>query len=342
MITPAPTTATASGLRPSRMAGSTNSRSTAKLTTMRRERGQPAPSPEDDDRGGEQPGEPEQRAAALEVDDLVRRRIVRVAARPAEHDRVADGEARRARFERHELGERRPGARPVGHPDVELRAAALPVPGGAVGCLHGRDVAVHRLDGRGGGSRPAGRAEQHHRDQRSERARHQQHREQQPDATSGSGGRMSVPVADVEILATAVDPVLRLGVLRCGPGVGRAAAPRRPSGSPARCPTSRPPRCRLGWLLRCVLGGLLGRRRWRRRRRRGVGGDRGDPERVRGQLARVGTDPPAGGGSRTGTGRTAQGHRAILGQRVGRSAGTPVWEVPWARLPARALRRGPD
>ena len=103
MITPAPTTATASGSAAVQDRRQHEQQQHPEADGQRGQRGEPAPAAEDQHRGGEQRREPEQRAAALEVDDLVGAGVVGVAARPAEHHGVADGEARRARLDRHEL-----------------------------------------------------------------------------------------------------------------------------------------------------------------------------------------------------------------------------------------------
>ena len=56
----------------------------------RGQRREPAPPAQRQHGGGEQPRQPPQRPAALEVDDLVGAGVVRVAAGPGQHDRVAD------------------------------------------------------------------------------------------------------------------------------------------------------------------------------------------------------------------------------------------------------------
>ena len=124
MIRQAPTTATQSGLWPARMAGRTNISSTTKLSAERGQRREAPPAAQRQHGGGEQPRQPPQRPAALEVDDLVGARVVGVAAGPGQHHRVADREPRGAGLDGDELHEIPPCPRPVGHVDDERDASA--------------------------------------------------------------------------------------------------------------------------------------------------------------------------------------------------------------------------
>ena len=128
MIRQAPTTATQSGSWPARIAGRTNISSTTKLSAERGQRREAPPAAQRQHGGGEQPRQPPQRPAALEVDDLVGARVVGVAARPGQHHRVADREPRGAGLDGDELHEVAARPRPVGHVDDERDAPAAVAP----------------------------------------------------------------------------------------------------------------------------------------------------------------------------------------------------------------------
>ena len=245
-----------SGLRPARIAGSTNSSSTPKLDAERRQRGEPAPAAEDQHRRGEQRREPGQRAAALEVDELVGAGVVRVAARPAEHDGIAHREARACRARAGRAGRGR--GPPAGRRSCATTSAAhrpCPSPGeqsaASAAVTWPRTGCCSAVPAVGGGP-PVGRRRT--RPTRAASAQGTQQRgEQHPDAAARrAAGRtvpVPVPVPDVRWRGSAARG--RLGTTRhtgcprwpvgsaAGRVVGRGRAVPRPT---APCPTAPRPR----------------------------------------------------------------------------------------------------
>ena len=95
MISPAPTTATSSGLCPARIDGMHEQHQHHEAQHQRAQRREPLPAAEQQHGGREEDRQQHERPAALEVHDLVRLGGLRLAARIGQHHLVADLVARR-------------------------------------------------------------------------------------------------------------------------------------------------------------------------------------------------------------------------------------------------------
>ena len=263
MIRQEPTTATASGSWPARIAGRTNTSSTTKLSPSATSAASPRQRPSSSTAAAKATASQSSGRPALEVDDLVGARVGRVTARPAEHHPVADRELRRARLDRDDLDEvpaRQTDRRPSG--PRARRTADGTVARAAFGRRRLADLGLHRLlrRQRRGRARAAGPQQDHPTERWPAR--------RAPAAPRSAGG------PDVRPAGAGPCPWPCPWPADPGPRAGR---------SPNRAPPNRPSRCRAPVSARCMGRGRTGvgpAATWRGR------GEAGESQPARGRVSR--------------------------------------------------------